>query len=257
LPLITIAENRFEANRYQIDLKEIARVLPNLQSGHEIEIYVLEVRNEQNKLIRRFKPFEKLQAQAGSLWHENEKQYFPCIPLSEDAASKLNIGKGYKLAIIVSAYNKRPLLPFEIRPVGYDAEKLLDNLSDVEISLLKLSLEDTDLSEALSYLWDATLRLQENDVEGARTSVRNSLESLRRNFIPKIILSEMSTESSEYPKNLDKLIGSVMSFLQYGGPHPGPAPRTTTEMCIFLTTNVIKYLALSIRNRVFLLKDVG
>jgi hypothetical protein len=39
------------------------------------------------------------------------------------------------------------------------------------------------------------------------------------------------------------LISKLRSFLNYGDPHPGPAPKITTKMVISITIELVKYLA--------------
>jgi hypothetical protein len=105
----------------------------------------------------------------------------------------------------------------------------LEFFTKIEAGLLSLCLDQPILDKAVSYLWDAYFRLEENDVEGARASLRNSLEILKNEFLPRIKVST-EQESSEFPNNMSKLINNIRSFLHYGGPHPGVAPRTTTEL---------------------------
>jgi hypothetical protein len=102
-------------------------------------------------------------------------------------------------------------------------------------------------------LWDAYTRLEENDVEGARTSVRNSLSIIRDEFIPKI---EVVEEAKDFPENLKNLVKRLADFTQYGGPHHGPAPRSTTEMIILMTIELIRYLAKMLEERTISLKSV-
>jgi hypothetical protein len=103
-------------------------------------------------------------------------------------------------------------------------------------------------------LWDAYFRLEKNDVEGARASLRNSLDILKNEFSPRIKVS-IEQESIEFPNNMSKLINNIRSFLHYGGPHPGVAPRTTTELFLSLTIELIKYLAMLLDTKVVSLKD--
>ena len=99
---------------------------------------------------------------------------------------------------------------------------------------------------------DAYLRLEENDIEGARTSIRKSLDILKADLVTKI---EVVAEAKDFPQNLKKLINGLREFVQYGGPHPGPAPRTTTEMILSMSIELIKYLAKAIESKVISLKE--
>jgi len=69
--------------------------------------------------------------------------------------------------------------------------------------LLTLALENQILNEAVSYLWDAYLRLEGNNIEGTRTSIRKSLETLLSDFVPKLTPVE---EVERFPQKLKDLI---------------------------------------------------
>ena len=120
----------------------------------------------------------------------------------------------------------------------------------IEVEILTCVLENNILNESLSYLYDALRRLEEYDIEGSRTTLRNSLEIIKRKFIPSIIVPEESEEEKEFPKRLLDLVRTLQDFLHYGGPHPGPAPKLTTEMIITITIKLIKYLAQSLENNI-------
>ena len=228
---------------YVIGIAELSEVFPHLELGKKVELYLLELRNELNKLIKRFKPFRKLQLQTGEYWQRTIKKWVPCLLIPEDLATQLNVGKNYKVIIVITRYDGKVFLPLELKCVGYDAEKALEYFSKIETDLLLLTFEHSVLNEASSYLWDAYFRLEENDIEGARTAVRNSLSIVRDKLLSRITVPETSEEISEFPKRLRKLTADIRNLVHYGGPHPGPAPRTTTEMTISLTIELIKYLA--------------
>ena len=147
-------------------------------------------------------------------------------------------------------YMGEPIFPFELKPVGYGVEKVVERLSPIEVEILTCVLENNILNESLSYLYDALRRLEEYDIEGSRTTLRNSLEIIKRKFIPSIIVPEESEEEKEFPKRLFNLVRTLQDFLHYGGPHPGPAPKLTTEMIITITIKLIKYLAQSLENNI-------
>lgn len=100
----------------------------------------------------------------------------------------------------------------------------------------------------MSYLFDSYLRLEENDIEGARTSLRNAVQIVRDRFIKNIELKDLE-ENKKFLKNLRKLTSILSGFLSYGGPHPGPAPRMTTEMIIEIVADIIEYLAKYLENK--------
>jgi hypothetical protein len=234
---------------YHISLREVARIIPHIQEKMTLDFYLIEVKDHNNKLVKRFKPFKQLSSEVGNFYWVNE--WVKSIILTKDKALKLNLGKDYKIAVLLTKCNNEPLLPFEIKPVGYDAEKIVESFSDLEKNLLEIVIEDPDLNEAISFLHDSYTRLEENDIEGARTAVRNSLQILRDNFIPKITAIE---ESEGFQEKARKLLNDLRDFVSYGGPHPGPAPRSTTEIVVDITIHIVNYLAKSLENKMIKVK---
>ncbi|MEM3833323.1 MAG: hypothetical protein QW128_07025 [Thermoprotei archaeon] len=252
MPLIMFPNIDFDTSiGYYISLHELREIFPHLEKDKEVELYFIELRNEQGKLVKRFKLFRKLLAKTG----EHYQGYYGwvkhlCLP--QNIVSSLNIGRNYKMVIILIRYDNEPLLPFEVKAIGYEAQKVVETLSNIDMDLLLLHLEQPILNKVCSYLWDSWFRLEENDIEGSRTAIRNSLEVLEKEFLPNILAGE---ESSKFPDKLKRLIISLRDFLHYGGPHPGPAPRTTTEMILSLTINLVKYLTKSIENKVIIFQE--
>jgi hypothetical protein len=255
MPAIISSTVYFDSSEkyYYIDLGELTKVFPHIERSKELRCYVVELRNETGKLVRRFKPFKELVLKTKEYFSTSLNKWLPCIVIPEDVATQINIGNNYLITIVITAYDGKPFLPFELKPMGYDAERVLEYFSRIEATLLSLSLEQPVLNKAVSYLWDAHARLEENDVEGARASVRNSLSTIRDEFIPKI---EVIEEAKDFPKNLKSLVDRLADFTHYGGPHPGPAPRSTTEMIILMTIELIRYLAKMLEERTISLKSV-
>jgi hypothetical protein len=254
VPVVFASNIEFDGSSYYIDLRGLAEIFPHVKEDRDVELYLIEIRNEQNKLVKRFKPFKKLQLKTKSYWYALTQKWMPCLYLPEEIVSRFNLGKNYKVACIITKYDAKIFLPLEVKPVGYDAQKFLEFFTKVEAGLLSLCLDQPTLDKAVSYLWDAYFRLEENDVEGARASLRNSLEILKSEFLPKIKVST-EQESSEFLNNMSKLINNIRSFLHYGGPHPGIAPRTTTELFLSLTIELIKYLAMLLDTKAIFLKE--
>jgi hypothetical protein len=201
-------------------LRGLAGIFPHIKEGKDVELYLIEIRNEQNKLVKRFKPFKRLQLKTKTYWDASTQKRIPCLHLPEEIVSRFNLGKNYKVACIITKYDAKIFLLFEVKPVGYDTQKFLEFFTKIEAGLLSLCLDQPILDKAVSYLRDAYFRLEENDVEGARASLRNSLDILKNEFLPRIKVSS-EQESSEFPNNMSKLINNIRSFLHYGGPHPG------------------------------------
>jgi hypothetical protein len=253
VPVVFTSNIEFNGSSYYMDLRGLAEVFPHIKEDKDIELYLIEIRNEQNKLVKRFKPFKKLQLKTKTYWHESIQKWIPCLYLPEEIVSRFNLGKNYKVTYIITKYDAKTFLPLEVKPIGYDAQKFLEFFTKIEAGLLSLCLDQPTLDKAVS-LWDAYFRLEENDVEGARASLRNSLKILKDEFLPRIKVST-EQESSEFPNNMSKLINNIRSFLHYGGPHPGVAPRTTTELFLSLTIELIRYLAMLLDTKVVSLKE--
>lgn len=52
--------------------------------------------------------------------------------------------------------------------------------------------------------------------------------------------STTECEVKDFPDRLRKLIKALENLVAPGGPHPGPAPRTTTEMVLEIMTALVK-----------------
>ena len=228
-------------------------VFPYIKEDRDVKLYLIQNRNEQNKLIKRFKPFKKLRFKTKTYWYAPLEKLMPCLYLSKEIVSQFNLGKSY-IACIITKYDAKTFLPLEVKPIGYDAQKFLEFFTKIEASILSLYLDRPALDEAVSYLWNAYFRLEENDIVGARVSLRNLLEILENEFLPKIRIST-EQDSSEFPNDMNKLINNIGSFLHYGGPHPGVDPRTTTELFLSLTIELIRYLAMLLDTKAIFLKE--
>jgi hypothetical protein len=44
-----------------MNLRELGEVFPHIKEDKDVELYLIEIRNEQNMLVKRFKPFKRLQ----------------------------------------------------------------------------------------------------------------------------------------------------------------------------------------------------
>jgi hypothetical protein len=152
----------------------------------------------------------------------------------------LSLAKRYAISIIVTEYNGEPVFPFEMKTLGYDSERIAKTMSKIEGKLLLLIVKNRILNEAVSYLFDSHSRLEENDTEGARTSLRNAIDIIRKKFIKNIRIENLE-ENRKFLKNLRRLTSILSEFFSYGGPHPGPAPRMTTEMIIGIVIDIMEY----------------
>lgn len=214
---IRFGENIRGEKCYFIDLAELVRVFPHIKGSKNLRFYVIELRDENDKLIKRFKPFKELELKIDKCWVSSRSAPFiaeiTCLVIPEDIAHQLNVGDNYRITIIITACGGKPFLPLEVKLMDRESERAFEHFSRIEAGLLLLSLEEPLLNEAVSYLWDAYARLEENDVEGARTSIRNSLrDMIRDKFVPKI---EVVGEAEEFPRKLKGLVGSLIELVQY------------------------------------------
>ncbi len=241
MPVVLLDSIEFDESgkNCYLKLNQLQDVLPYIKEGKNVELYLIEIRDGNDKLTKRFKPFKKQTLKTGQSYHYNK--WGPTLLF--DNSLYPNIGKNYKIGMIITKYNEQILLPFEMKSEYGEAGKLIEKLSKIERQLLTLIFENSVLNEAESYLFDSYSRLEENDIEGARTSLRKSLEIIERGVIGKIRVVNLEEESKGLPSNLENLVVNLKNFVHYGGPHPGPAPQSTTEMVLEITIIIIEYLA--------------
>jgi len=240
MPAIMIERVEFDEGLC-ISLKNLHQILPFIGKGGDLGFYMIEI-DDNSKLIKRFKPMVRLKTKLEQYYDHVQNSWTPRIKFSEKDALNLNLATGYVISILVTEYNSEPVFPLEIKTLGYGSEKIAGTLSKIEGRLISLTVKNNVLNKAVSYLFDSYSRLEENDIEGARTSLRNAIDIIRKEFIKNIKIKDLE-ENKEFLKNLRKLTGVLSGFLSYGGPHPGPAPRMTTEMIIEVVADIIEYLA--------------
>lgn len=234
-------------NKFYVSLDQLEKNPFSVANNNKIEFFVIEIRNEKNKLVKRFKPIKRMETNNLGFHISAFKGQASCIFFSEEEVSQLNLGNNYQISILISKVDGNSIFPFELKPIGIGSERIIEGFSEIENKLLTLVIENETLNEALSYLFDSNSRLEENDIEGARVSLRKGLEAIVNNFIPNII--EVEEEPSDYQENLKRLVKALTKFVQYGGAHRGPSPRTTTEMIIQITADIVEYFARCLQNR--------
>ncbi len=253
MPIVLLDSVEFDESgkNCYIKLNQLHDVLPYIKEGKNVELYLIEIRDGNDKLIKRFKPFMKQILKTGQSYYYNK--WGPTLLLDNNLYQ--NIGKNYKIGVIIIKYDEQLLLPFEFKPIGYESEKLMERFPKIESQLLTLIFENPVLNEAKSYLFDSYSRLEENDIEGARTSLRKSLEVIEKEVIGKIRVVNLEEESKGLPSNLANLIKNLKNFVNYGGPHPGPTPLSTTEMVLEVTMTIMEYLAKCLQFKIIEMKE--
>jgi len=246
-------------NIYCFDINELIKEFPHLNECKTMEGYLLEIKNERNTLIKVFKPPKKLQLSVGRVYSTNKRGYQYYLVISNETAIKFGLGKDYRLIVLLMKHDNKTLSPFEIRQIGYyNVEKPLHYVNSIKEMLDLLSIDQLELQTAVKYTFDSHLRLQEGDIEGARASLRKSLEALMSFLkIVEVVKTEeaIEEESAKFPSKMRALISRMQDLLHYGGAHLGPAPKTTTEMLFHMTVDVLKGLAKLIDKNLIVIKE--
>jgi hypothetical protein len=225
---------------YCNDLAELVGVSPHIEKDKNVRFYVVELRNEISKLVKRFKPFKELELKISEYYSTLLSKNILCLVTPEDVTSWFNVVNNYRIAIVITTYDGKPFLPLELKSIeDYDCDRAFECFSRIKASLLLLSLEQTILNMTISYLWDAYVKLEKNDIEGARTSVRNSLSAVKDQFIPRIGVVE---GARDFPQEPQETYRSLNRFYSLWGPSSRPSPKSTTETIISMTIELIKYL---------------
>jgi hypothetical protein len=255
MPVILTAKIQYYYSQYEnyyyIDISDLVKLFPHLRNAEAFKTFIVEIRNDEGKLVKRFKPLKEQILKKASF------RSAEILRIDPDIADKLNLGNGYTITLIVAEYSEDtykmiPVLPMEIKFLDKDSQRVFEYISKVEIDFFLLSLKQQLLRDVLSVLWDTNVRLFEGDVEGARTSLRNALDLLLKNIVSRI---ESKEESKEFREYLTDLIKRLRKFVEYGGPHPGPAPRTSTEMVFSMTVDLLKHLTKMLEDGTIMLRD--
>ncbi len=165
-------------------------------------------------------------------------------------ATRFSIGANYIVALAIVEYDGKPLLPIELRVMGYDAHRIAEYFSAIEIDLLTTYFDNPILNKVCSHLWDAWYMLEEGNIEGAKTMVMNSLEILLKELLPRI---HTSGGSIEIRNMFEKLIGDLQDLLHHGG----PAPRSLVELAISIAVSILKYLSRAMALGEIMLRETG
>jgi predicted nucleic acid-binding protein len=258
MPAILTAKIQY-GNYYYIDISDLIKLYPHLVKAEAFKTFIVEIRNDEGKLVKRYKPFKEQLLNKSPLFNSIE-----VLQIDPDIADELNLGNSYTITLIATeyriaergsytfTYKMKPLLPMEIKFLDKDSQRVFEYISNVEVDFFLLSLYQPLLRDVLSVLWDANVRLFEGDVEGARTSLRNALDLLLKNIVLRI---ESKEESKEFQGYLEDLVKKLRKFVEYGGPHPGPAPRTSTEMVFSMTLEMLKHLTKMLEDGTIMLRE--
>jgi hypothetical protein len=245
MPVLMVSGIDFLNGYYCIDISDLKDTFPHIEAGKDVDIFLIEVIDEKDKIIKKFEPFKKpLRLKILEYFDLPILKYYICLPTN--ISDELGIGQNYKVVFIITKYDNKPLVPGYIKYVGYDSEKYQKLFKNIGTKLLTLlySIDNETLHEAIFYVFKAYHKLKNKEIEDSRTWLRKALETLEKIFNYEIKVSK--DESEEYPKYICKLIKALKNFVNYGGPHKGPAPEHTTKFILYVTKKLIEHLSYSI-----------
>jgi hypothetical protein len=229
MPFALVGKLRWSGKDYELSIEELHRIIPHVKDGDLLTFIIFEIKNEHDELVMRPKPLTRTCKKVVSRY----------LKFSVDEASELNIGNNYKLTILITEHNNKPLLPFELKCGRSVPKEIEKSLKRIETNLL--SITQPELQQTVNYLLNANVLYENGYIEDARTSLRRSIEALSK--IRDKIKPVKGREDEDFGKRLENLIKSVKSFVDYGGPHLGPAPKPTTEMVLNIIVEIVKMLS--------------
>jgi hypothetical protein len=242
MPFILVETLEWDGKDYNLSIEELQKIVPHIKDEDLLTFSILEIRNERNELVRRLKPLTKTTKKASlNLTSHIIRSHQPPLSLkfSVDEANELNFGRDYKMAILITEHNHKPLFPFELRYGGFGAEEIAKSIGKVEVSLL--SVTQPDLQQAVNYLLEASMLYEDGRIEDVRAKLRLSLEALSK--IRGKIQPVPGKEDKKFDERLENLIKGIKGFVDYGGPHLGPAPKPTTDMVFNMIVELVKMLS--------------
>jgi len=258
----TSKEEKSPKGYYCIDISKLIDIYTHIKAAESADIFLMAVIDEKDKIIKKFEPFKKL-SDAKILIRDYVEydyhyihdiltpriknvtiKYYICLPT--DVSDKLGIGQNYKVVFIITKYDNEPLVRGYFKFVGDDSEKYRRLFKDMGTKLLILlySIDNDNLHEAIFYVFKAYRKLKKREIADSRTWLRKALETLEEIFNYEIKVSK--EESEKYPNYICNLIKALKNFLNYGGPHKGPAPEHTTKFILYVTKKLIEHLSYSI-----------
>jgi len=244
MPVLMSSIIYFSEGYYCIDILNLKLKFPHIEAGKDLDIFLIEVRDENNKIVKKFAPFKEPLHLKILEKGKHLPRYFICLPTN--ISDQLGIGHNYKAVFIITKYDNKPLASEYVKYIGEGSEKYQKLFKNIGIKLLTLlySIDNDTLRGAANYVLNAYHKLKNREIEDSRTWLRKALEKLEEIFDYEIKVSK--DESEEYPKYICKLIKALKNFVNYGGPHEGPAPEHTTKFILYVIEKLIEHLSYSI-----------
>jgi hypothetical protein len=242
MPFVLVETLQWNGRDYNLSIEELQQIAPHIKGGDLLTFSIIEIRNERSELVKRLKPLARTHKRVSLnlASHVIRRDLTPLsLKFSADEANELNIGDNYKLAILIVEHDHKPLFPFELRFGGYGAEEIVKSLGRIETALL--SITQPELQQTVNYLLEASMLYEDGRIEDVRTNLRKSLEALSK--IREKIKPVPGKEDEEFGRRLENLIKGIKGFVDYGGPHLGPAPKPTTDMVFNMIVELVKMLS--------------
>jgi len=257
MPAILLGSIEYKSYEWVISARKLAEYFPSIGYNNKVEAYLLELYNEERKLVHRFKPpckFEPSPVTSGGA------QY---LKLPSDFASKHGIANGYHLILLITMIGNHVVFPYEVRVIQEAyvndlAKRLEECYGSLGFSILKLfHLIDEgrpELAKAMQYLVDGYHRYVDGDIEGSIPQLRNAVQVLRNEILSKVQELEGYKSLKKYSEKLiehldgmlehiGEMIKTLYSILSIGGTHPSPPPRECALLAFKITLSIIEYLA--------------
>jgi hypothetical protein len=80
---------------YYIDISDLIKLFPHLRNAEAFKTFIVETRNNQRKLLKRFKPFKEM-----ILKNSSFSSLITLLQIDNEIADKLNLGNGYEITLI-------------------------------------------------------------------------------------------------------------------------------------------------------------
>jgi hypothetical protein len=242
MPVLMVSKIDFLNGYYCIDISDLVKRFRHIEADKDVDIFLIEVMDEESKIIKKFELFKKpLRLKILEYFDLPILKYYICLP--PNISDELGIGQNYKAVFIITKYDNKPLAREYIKYIGDGSKKYQKLFKNIGTKLLTLlySINNETLHEATIYVLNAYRKLKNREIEDSRTWLRKALEKLEEIFNYEIKVSK--DESEEYPKYICKLIKALKNFVNYGGPHEGPAPEHTTKFILYVTEKLIEHLS--------------
>jgi len=238
-------------NMFHIAIDDLLQAIPSLSAGDTLEGYIIAVHDERR--IPKYMP--KPPIKISKLVQEYEKSngsWGLCLAFPEkEILETINATQGYYVTFIFTLVDfykggagKVVLFPREFKLILEHDEinlRIYNTLSRISKHVLTMVFDDPILNKAVEYVLDAYLRYLNDDLEGTRMSLRNAIQIIRDDILDNV---ERIEGIEELAKKVKRIVKELYGMSCFGGPHPGPLPRISTEFLLVVVPELINYVAI-------------